>query len=191
MKKISVLIIASLMASAVFADITAFRWAGGSASDGVTTIDYVLTILDDDGVADIWSYINGGQIDINDLNLFSVFNSSIAGIVPVGPTVGQWGSAAITSTDDSIVGNYAYAIVSGSSTIGGISVNDTFLLSDIDGTIEAGTTPASLPISFSPGTTTTITVVPEPATALLFGIGGIGAFIVRRNKKKAQEEADA
>lgn len=34
-------------------------------------------------------------------------------------------------------------------------------------------------------------VVPEPATALLFGIGGIGAFIVRRNKKKAQEEADA
>ena len=31
-------------------------------------------------------------------------------------------------------------------------------------------------------------VVPEPATALLFGIGGIGAFIVRRNKK-AQEEA--
>ena len=33
--------------------------------------------------------------------------------------------------------------------------------------------------------------VPEPATALLFGIGGLGAFIVRRNKKKAQEEADA
>ncbi len=34
-------------------------------------------------------------------------------------------------------------------------------------------------------------VVPEPATALLFGIGGLGAFIVRRNKQKAQEEADA
>ncbi len=33
--------------------------------------------------------------------------------------------------------------------------------------------------------------VPEPATALLFGIGGLGAFIVRRNKQKAQEEADA
>ena len=33
-------------------------------------------------------------------------------------------------------------------------------------------------------------VVPEPATALLFGVGGIGAFIVRRNKK-AKEEAEA
>ncbi len=35
----------------------------------------------------------------------------------------------------------------------------------------------------------TTQAVPEPATALLFGIGGLGAFIVRRNKKKAQEEA--
>jgi len=30
--------------------------------------------------------------------------------------------------------------------------------------------------------------VPEPATALLFGIGGMGAWVVRRNKRKAQEE---
>ncbi len=189
MKKISVLIIASLMASAVLADTTSFAWGGGSASDGVTTVDYVLTILDDDGVADIWSYISGGQIDINDLNLFTVFSSNLAAIVPFGPSIGQWGTASMPSTDDSIVGNYVYAIVSDSSTIGGIFVNDTFLLSEIDGTIEAGTTPASVPTIFSPGTTTTITVVPEPATALLFGIGGIGAFIIRRNKKKAQEEA--
>ncbi|MBI9020317.1 MAG: PEP-CTERM sorting domain-containing protein [Verrucomicrobia bacterium] len=33
--------------------------------------------------------------------------------------------------------------------------------------------------------------VPEPATALLFGIGGMGAFVLRRNKLKAKEEADA
>ena len=32
-------------------------------------------------------------------------------------------------------------------------------------------------------------VVPEPATALLFGLGGVGAFIVRRNKKAQEEEA--
>ncbi len=45
--------------------------------------------------------------------------------------------------------------------------------------------------SFNAGNIKTSTqVVPEPATALLFGIGGIGAFIVRRNKK-AKEEADA
>jgi len=35
------------------------------------------------------------------------------------------------------------------------------------------------------------TVVPEPATIGLFGIGAIGAWILRNNKKKAQEEADA
>jgi len=30
--------------------------------------------------------------------------------------------------------------------------------------------------------------VPEPATFLLFGIGGVGAWLVRRNKLKAKEE---
>jgi len=34
-------------------------------------------------------------------------------------------------------------------------------------------------------------VVPEPATALLFGIGGMGAWMIRRNKLKSKEEADA
>jgi hypothetical protein len=33
--------------------------------------------------------------------------------------------------------------------------------------------------------------VPEPATALLFGIGGMGAWMIRRNKLKSKEEADA
>jgi hypothetical protein len=43
-------------------------------------------------------------------------------------------------------------------------------------------------------TTTTMSTwqaVPEPATFLLFGIGGIGAWIIRRNKLKSKEEADA
>jgi hypothetical protein len=34
-------------------------------------------------------------------------------------------------------------------------------------------------------------VVPEPATFLLFGMGGIGAWLIRRNRMKSQEEADA
>ncbi|MBI9020527.1 MAG: PEP-CTERM sorting domain-containing protein [Verrucomicrobia bacterium] len=36
-----------------------------------------------------------------------------------------------------------------------------------------------------------IQVVPEPATALLFGIGGMGAWMIRRNKKKTTEEEEA
>lgn len=34
-------------------------------------------------------------------------------------------------------------------------------------------------------------VIPEPTTALLFGIGAMGAWLVRRNKIKSKEEADA
>lgn len=37
----------------------------------------------------------------------------------------------------------------------------------------------------------TAQVVPEPATALLFGIGAMGAWMVRRNKIKSKEQADA
>lgn len=34
-------------------------------------------------------------------------------------------------------------------------------------------------------------VVPEPATVMLFGIGGMGAWMLRRSKMKSKEEADA
>lgn len=33
-------------------------------------------------------------------------------------------------------------------------------------------------------------VVPEPATFLLFGIGGMGAWLIRRNKQQVKEEAE-
>jgi hypothetical protein len=36
-----------------------------------------------------------------------------------------------------------------------------------------------------------VQVVPEPATALLFGIGGMGAWMIRRKNLKSKEEADA
>ncbi|MDD3276997.1 MAG: PEP-CTERM sorting domain-containing protein, partial [Kiritimatiellales bacterium] len=55
---------------------------------------------------------------------------------------------------------------------------------------------AQLPGSNIPGSYTvtglsTWQAVPEPATFALFGIGGVGAWIIRRNKLKAKEEADA
>jgi hypothetical protein len=189
MKKIIALVVAGLMASAAVADITGFRWGGGSASDGVTGSDYILTFTDEDATADISAFISGGEIDITDLNTLTVFNSQLATLVPVGPAAGQWGTATINSTDDSLAGDYVWAIVSDSSTLGGIEANDTFLLTQVAGPILAGTEPPSTASVFAPGSVSTITVVPEPATIGLFGLGALSAWIIRRNKAKATEEA--
>ncbi len=35
-----------------------------------------------------------------------------------------------------------------------------------------------------------VEVVPEPATALLFGVGGMGAWMLRRHKRKANKESE-
>jgi len=35
-----------------------------------------------------------------------------------------------------------------------------------------------------------VEIVPEPSTVLLFGIGGVGAWLLRRNRMKAQKEDD-
>ena len=36
----------------------------------------------------------------------------------------------------------------------------------------------------------TVAAIPEPATALLFGLGGMGAWMLRRNKKKIEDDDD-
>jgi hypothetical protein len=84
-------------------------------------------------------------------------------------------------------------------------------ISDADGNFASGATwnyisPATVGFSTATGDSGTgfvsagvfnvsgagaLNVVPEPATALLFGIGGMGAWMVRRNKLKSKEEADA
>ena len=36
-----------------------------------------------------------------------------------------------------------------------------------------------------------VVAIPEPATALLFGLGGLGAWLFRRNKIKTKEASDS
>ena len=61
-----------------------------------------------------------------------------------------------------------------------------FLVAMVSSDFDGGT-------SFSMGNPTqtfTVEAIPEPATALLFGLGGMGAWILRRNKKKVEDDDD-
>jgi formylglycine-generating enzyme len=49
----------------------------------------------------------------------------------------------------------------------------------------------ALPAAEESGGGFRIVAIPEPATAILFGLGGMGAWILRRNKLKSKEDADA
>jgi len=188
MNKTSVLLIACMAATVASADITSYLWdATGQTTDGVSAGDYVLSVLDDDATIDMFAFVTAGQIDIADLGAFSAWNSSDS-IINLAFQGGGWKTDTINSADDSAAGKFVWAIVSDSATIGGIAVGETFLLTEVAGPILAGTVPAGLPSTFAPGTVSTITVVPEPATVGLFGLGALSAWIIRRNKQKAREE---
>jgi hypothetical protein len=192
MKKIIAMIVAGLMASVAVADIVSFRWAGdGAAASGVTAGDTVFTITDEDATADITAFISGGEIDINDLSGLglSAYQSSTVVIGPV--FAGSKWSTAYTgdiSGDDSVAGDFVYAIISDSATLGAIGVNDTFVLTQTAGPLLLQGDPPTTPQDYAPGSVQTITVVPEPATIGLFGLGALSAWIIRRNKQKATEE---
>ena len=102
----------------------------------------------------------------------------LLGDVSTGDVFGLYGDS------DQIVTSTTY--VSGTQIDGTVTWNNkTFASLGIDET--------SFTMTWGTGPTadslTVNAAVPEPATALLFGIGGIGAFIVRRNKKAQEEEA--
>jgi len=72
-------------------------------------------------------------------------------------------------------------------------VSATYTISSANLTLPTGITtppaPNSTDITFD-FTGKTWQAVPEPATFLLFGIGGMGAWLIRRNKLQVKEEAE-
>ena len=192
MKKLLTMLAVTAVVAAASADIVGFKWAGGE-KDSVAVGTYIHTILDTDATADIFNYVSANQINVTDLGMFTPFDSQVAGIATVGPPsiVGIWATG-IIGGGLSEVGQYAYAVNAVSATWAGIAAGDTIKIFTAAGPLNdlqpGGTGGVALPQEFSPGTATSVQVVPEPATALLFGIGGLGAWIVRNNKRKVQEE---
>ena len=89
----------------------------------------------------------------------------------------------ITNVDPGAAGIWVYSVIFNAASIGGATLGRI---------IDSSTWTVAAEGSYSQNSVNqNWQAVPEPATALLFGIGGMGAFIVRRNKQKAQEEADA
>jgi len=190
MKKLVALLMVGLVTS-VCADLTEFNWFSASTTDGLTGSDFVNTYLDVNDIFDMASAVSGGQLDISVFNSFIAIDSQTPNIITSPPPVaGKWSTGLITG-DGSWVGLFAFAVI----TDGSVGVGDTIRIGAIGNEIielfpdgAPSRNPAQI---FDAGTLTDVQIVPEPATALLFGIGGLGAFIVRRNKRKAQEEADA
>lgn len=94
-----------------------------------------------------------------------------------------------TETDDVILRLYNGATTDGTTyngESGWFIESAAVTLADLEAPI--GGTDLDVAFDFSGATWQ---AVPEPATFLLFGIGGFGAWLLRRNKLKAKEEADA
>lgn len=66
-------------------------------------------------------------------------------------------------------------------------INTTAEFSGADGRVNMDTPTGR----FAGQITYTYSPIPEPATALLFGLGGMGAWFLRRNKLKSKEDMDA
>jgi hypothetical protein len=190
MNKIIMFIMSGLIASSVFADIQSFQWVGGDPTDPINLgSDYVITLVDDDTAIDLW----GDVYDVSGVNTIGESTvqayqsvqiaSGLSGTLPFGPNAGKWQTVAVNSTDDSLVGKYPYVVVSDKSDMQDIVNGDTFWLADgVGPVIVAGASPPAVPVTVAPGSISSVTVVPEPATIGLFGLGALGAWIIRRRK---------
>jgi len=195
MKKVLLLIAAGALAVSASADLTSFQWVTGTSvvDNGGTTLAtgdaYVLSVLDSDGVADIWADIFGGKIDIADLASYSEIGSSSIIVASTGPAVGKWTASEKVIGTGSWVGSYVYSIIADAASIADISVGDYIGISAVAGPLNELQADSALPPNphqeFKTGGTVAVNVqvIPEPATVGLMGIAGLGLFLARRKAR--------
>jgi hypothetical protein len=186
-----------LITLAVLAGISLNTMAGtitwGSSDLGVGYTDGWLIALYEDVSKDGWdaTTINftTGATDSDDiyLGVTTILSSGKGGVT--------WGTTFSAPGGSLGLGDYVYSVLFNAATIA--SAYNYKYTTMTDGLFAGGGNSwYTLPASDGDATYKTTTLsdwqaVPEPATALLFGIGGMGAWMVRRSKLKSKEEADA
>ncbi len=188
MKKLTLLIIALLITATAQAGTISWNSANfASLTDG-----WLVALYEDvsgDGFDATTINYSTGATDSDDVYLGLTYTTAISS----GKSGTGWGTSFSAPGGDLALGDSIITVIFNSAALDG-SATTAWYSDGFAGTLsDNGFGQAMLPATNIDATytVTSIAAVPEPATALLFGIGGMGAWIVRRNKRKAQEEADA
>ncbi len=190
MKKIIAIILITMMGGAAMATLS---WAYGSDLrdfDSGMSAGWLVQMYQDNGDVTTLSAITGfgdntGLVIGDATSLTDVLLGGYTGTLQAAARGGDISWGEVFGAWASLYGEDVYSVVYNAANIA-----DATQAIVIDSS--AFTLAASDPGVYSVSSVNNSWVaVPEPATALLFGIGGLGAFVIRRNKRKAQEEADA
>jgi Na+/alanine symporter len=173
------------------ADLTSFRWqntAAGSVKNNLG--DNV-----DAGVA-LYYLSNDSNIDFDPNVLLTstygddfLYNSQITG---TGAFAGRLPGVYVTESDlgNNYQGYQSYLIVlnmafASFTTVEAVPLGTYYWISSLSLDLADPNAP-NTPQTFNPGSIQTLTtVIPEPATMGLFGLGAIGTWLIRRKKKLA------
>jgi hypothetical protein len=195
MKKVLAITAAAVIASVASADIAVdlVNNAGVFTTDGTTYVDTAFVQLVWNATAPLTtvdaSLSNAGDYVLSSLTTTlgyaGTWSDQVLGVQ-------QWADSAVD--DANILSGYLTVRIFDTAAM---VVGDTFMQFgiDVDGTLTeydnlVGSTVYSTLGQFGGNIgASTYTVVPEPATIGLFGLGALSAWIVRRNKMKATVEA--
>lgn len=190
MKKVLSLLAVGAIAISASADLTEFGWASPGDVVGGTGSEYVLSMLDADGVLDaVWAdAISSQEINIADLQAVAEIGSSL---ITINAKTGTWYSDYVTGTG-ARAGQYAFAVITTADSIASIVQGDYIGISAINPTAIAeldadgvGGDPRLAAQEFAGGGAVNINVevIPEPATLGLMGLAGLGMFLARRKAR--------
>lgn len=187
MKKITLLLVSLGMVGSVHATSSTTVW-----SNSVAVLDWNGALVSGSSTWIVRLY-ESADSTINFSNLLPTGDDTYTGyqfVFGVSGLADGFGKATINSSFNLSTGDKAYSVIFNSSDI---STATRWAVIDGDGTTPTTVSyVAPSTFNYNPGGTVAgdWQAVPEPATALLFGIGGMGAWLIRHNKKLTAKQID-